>query len=104
MGSARAAAASAATCVVVTALGALDAQGVTAEIFAVELFDHRISNFLVVDVGEAETTASTGLPVEHGFEADSFPDAGQQALQLLGFKSLRQVADVKASAHGRGEG
>ena len=46
------------TGVVVATLGTLHPQGVATKLFAVELLNHGISDFLVVDVGETETAAA----------------------------------------------
>ena len=91
----------------VLALGDLDAQGVAAEVLAVQLGDHRFRHLLVVHVGEAEAAAGAGLAVVDGLEAHAFADAGEQSVELLRIKALAQVAHIKTNAHGksgRGEG
>ncbi|MEL0212528.1 MAG: hypothetical protein VW891_18435 [Novosphingobium sp.] len=82
------------------ALGARAAQVVAAAVTAVEPRDHRVGDLPIVDVGEAEATASAGLTVLDGLEADAFAHAGEQSLELFGIEALGQVADVKTNAHG----
>ena len=47
-----------ATTSILASLGALDPQSAAAEVFAIQLLNHCIGNFLVVDVGEAESTGT----------------------------------------------
>ena len=89
--------------VVVASLRTLDTKSVASEVFAVELLNHGISDFLVVDVGEAETATGTGFAVENSLEANSLPDAGELSFKLFALKILRQIADVKTHAHETGK-
>ena len=82
-----------------TALGAFHAEIAATEVLAVQLFDQRVGNLLVVDVGKTETAAGAGFAVQDGFEANPFPHRLEQSCQLLFIKGLRQVADVQADAH-----
>ena len=68
--------------VVVASLRTLDTKSVASEVFAVELLNHGISDFLVVDVGEAETATGTGFAVENSLER-ILPDAGELSFKLL---------------------
>ena len=68
-----------------------------------QLADQGLSQLLVIDVGKAETTADAGLTISHGLETNAFADTLEQGHQLVFIKSLRQVADVEANAHGSGE-
>ena len=58
-------AAIATTSTVLAPLGALDPQGTTAKVFAVQLFDHSISNLFVIDVGEPETTGRACFTIQN---------------------------------------
>ena len=50
---------------ILTPLGALDPQGTTTEVFAVQLFNHSISNFFIINVGEPETTGCAGFTIQN---------------------------------------
>ena len=84
---------------ILPSLGALDPQGAATEVFAIQLLNHSIGNFLVVDVGEAESTGRSGFAIQNRFEPDSLSNTLEQSSQLLFVKGLRQVADVQADAH-----
>ena len=79
-------AASTASIVVVASLGAFNTKGVSVEIFSVELFDHGVSDFLVVDVREAKPATCSRFPIKNSLEADSLPHAGELSLKLLASK------------------
>ena len=88
--------------IVVASLRTLDTKSIASEVFAVELLNHGICDFLVVDVGEAEPATGTCFAVENSLEANSLPDAGELSFKLFALKILRQIADVKTHAHETG--
>ena len=57
-----------ATTSILASLRALDPQSAAAEVFAIQLLNHCIGNFLVVDVGEAESTGRSGFTIQNRFE------------------------------------
>ena len=90
--------------IAVAPLWAFDTECIPSEFLAVELLNHSISDFFVIDVCEAEAPAGTGFTVENGLEANPLPNAGELSFKLLALKILRQIADVKTHAHETGKG
>src|SRR5688572_31592307 len=77
----------------------VDGQVAAAEVVVVELVDGALRFFVGRHLDEAEAACTAGCHVAHDLDALDSATAGEELLQILLPRAVREVAHVKFSTH-----